>query len=83
MLVLASRKLGVSESSTVNITWIVSLSVLGFDLKSLLIFNDTRERKVIRLILRSTLYFVHHVGVTFKLATEFVKTFSMYHYVAV
>ena len=71
LLVLALRKLGVSRSSTVNITWTMSLSVFGFDLKSLLIFNDTRERRVIRLILRSTLYFVHHVGVTFKLGTDF------------
>ena len=45
LLVLALRKLGVSESSTVNITWTMSLSVFDFDLKSLLIFNDTREKK--------------------------------------
>jgi len=64
LLVLAFRKFGVSQSSTVNITWIMSLSVFGFDFKSVVILNDTPERKVIRLILRSTLYFVHHVGVT-------------------
>ena len=37
------------------------------------------KKKVIRLILRSTLYFVHHVGVTLKLGTDFLTKFLLYH----
>lgn len=46
LFILCLRKLGVSKSSTVNITWLMSLGVLGFDLKSIVILNDTREKKV-------------------------------------